>query len=108
MYLLKGNGHHADYSSSGQDAEKDAQPNEMAVEQACERMILETVRLLQEGQLDQAEYLLQEGAAPTSCVGTDCSPAVHKTWLHYHNAALPLLILEKPAHNATLSKLATI
>ena len=33
-----------------------------AVEQACERMILEAVRLLQEGQLEQAEYLLLEGA----------------------------------------------
>ena len=67
MFLLKGSGHHADDSSSGQDAENDTQPNEMAVEQACERMILETVRLLQEGQLDQAEYLLQEGAALTIC-----------------------------------------
>ncbi len=32
------------------------------MEQACERMILEAVRLLQEGQLEQAEYLLEEGA----------------------------------------------
>lgn len=40
------------------------EPDESAVEQACERMILEAVRLLQEGQLEQAEYLLEEGALP--------------------------------------------
>jgi len=89
MHPLKGNGHHADDSSLGQRAENIMQPNEMTVEQACERMILETVRLLQEGQLEQAEYLLQEGAALTMCVEIDCSPAVHTTYLKYHYAALP-------------------
>lgn len=84
------------------------QPNEMAVEQACERMILETVRLLQEGQLEQAEYLLQEGAALIICIRTDCSPAVHNTCLNYHNFALPLFILETPEHNATLSEVTTM
>ncbi len=43
----------------GQQSEAD----EAAVEAACERMILEGVRLLQEGKLDQAEYLLLEGGA---------------------------------------------
>jgi hypothetical protein len=41
----------------------DAASNECAVEQACERLILETVRLLQEGQLEEADALLVEGAA---------------------------------------------
>ena len=41
-------------------------PDASAVEQACERMILETVRLLQEGQLEEAEYLLEEGAYPSA------------------------------------------
>ena len=44
------------------------EPNESAVEQACERMILETVRLLQEGQIEQAEYLLEEGAFHLFCL----------------------------------------
>lgn len=39
--------------------------DEAAVEAACERMILEGVRLLQEGKVDQAEYLLLEGGQHT-------------------------------------------
>jgi hypothetical protein len=46
----------------GGEGEPD-QADEAAVEAACERMILEGVRLLQEGKLDQAEYLLLEGGA---------------------------------------------
>lgn len=51
---------------SGQDeaersAERPSGLDEAAVEAACERMVLEVVRLLQEGKLDQAEYLLLEG-----------------------------------------------
>ena len=38
-----------------------AEEGRAALEAACERMILEAVRLLQEGQLEQAEYLLSEG-----------------------------------------------
>ncbi len=46
------------------------------MEQACERMILETVRLLQEGQLEQAEYLLEEGIF---CLF--CPPCHALSWL---------------------------
>ncbi|KAK9906413.1 hypothetical protein WJX75_001467 [Coccomyxa subellipsoidea] len=46
--------------SMGGGGEPD-QADEAAVEAACERMILEGVRLLQAGKLDQAEYLLLEG-----------------------------------------------
>lgn len=38
------------------------EPDEAALEGACERMVVEAVRLLQEGQLEQAEYLISEGA----------------------------------------------
>ncbi|BDA46492.1 hypothetical protein COCOBI_08-5850 [Coccomyxa sp. Obi] len=56
-------------STGGPGKPKEAEPeqdapsqgDEAAVEAACERMILEGVRLLQEGKLDQAEYLLLEG-----------------------------------------------
>lgn len=53
----------------GQDAP--SQADEAAVEAACERMILEGVRLLQEGKLDQAEYLLLEGGQHTTMVDWD-------------------------------------
>ena len=43
-----------------------AEEDKAALEAACERMILEAVRLLQEGQLEQAEYLLSEGT-PIPC-----------------------------------------
>ncbi len=38
--------------------------DEAAVETACERMVLEVVRLLQDGKVEQAEYFLLEGAVP--------------------------------------------
>lgn len=53
---------HAGVPSSDNFQQGDAAASESAVEQACERLILETVRLLQEGQLEQADALLMEGA----------------------------------------------
>ena len=50
--------------SSDNSQEGNAAASKRAVEQACERLILETVRLLQEGQLEQADGLLTEGAVP--------------------------------------------
>lgn len=53
--------------SSGEAGQ--SEEDRAALEAACERMILEAVRLLQEGQLEQAEYLLSEGTAVfTPCV----------------------------------------
>ena len=54
------------------------EPDEAALEAACERMVLEAVRLLQEGQPEQAEYLISEGAPshnislPGSSIATPC------------------------------------
>lgn len=44
-------------------------------------MILETVRLLQEGQLEQAEYLLLEGALPFLS-GLDCTSQLITSFPH--------------------------
>ena len=55
---------HAEVPSSDNPQQGNAAASESAVEQACERLILETVRLLQEGQLEQADALLIEGAVP--------------------------------------------
>lgn len=54
----------AEVPSSDNSQQGHAAASESAVEQACERLILETVRLLQEGQLEQADALLIEGAVP--------------------------------------------
>ena len=53
-------------------------------------MILETVRLLQEGQLEQAEYLLLEGAelravsSSTALCGVQCSSVMQELRLYLH------------------------
>lgn len=50
--------------------------DEAAVEAACERMVLEVVRLLQEGKVDQAEYFLLEGEIQVSEIAKIASSKV--------------------------------
>jgi hypothetical protein len=53
-----------DDSEAGRSQEQD----ENAMEGACERMVLEVVRMLQDGKVEQAEFFLLEGAAdPIFC-----------------------------------------
>ena len=53
---------HEEACEDGEPYQATEEPDEAALEAACERMVLEAVRLLQEGQLEQAEYLISEGA----------------------------------------------